>query len=290
MGRRLRRGGDLMTEAEWQTGTDPHLLLECLHDGVSDRKLRLFAAACCRRLWPLLTQGRSRRAVETSERHADGLAGDEELKAAYRPAAWLEDTVVPPWAVQVAAEAAAANAAYEDAPDAAVRAALWALDATAGAAADAVADPPGSLDGPHEGHRWFRIFQAVRVAEKEAQCRLLRCLVGNPFRPVSPPPAWRTWRGGTVVRLAEQIYEGRRFGDLPVLADALEEAGCTDPDLLAHCRSAEEHARGCWVLDLVLGKDWGTCRSGVSVVGWVEPCETHRAVRGSPVPAREYGI
>jgi hypothetical protein len=135
-----------------------------------------------------------------------------------------------------------------------VRAALWALDAAAGAAADAVADPPGSADAPREGDRWFHTFQAVRVAEKEAQCRLLRCLVGNPFRPVSAPAAWRTWRGGTVVRLAEQVYEGRSYGNLPVLADALEEAGCADADLLAHCRSADEHARGCWALDLVLGK------------------------------------
>jgi hypothetical protein len=243
-----------MTEAEWLTGTDPHLLLECLHGEVSDRKLRLFAAACCRRIWPLLTLGRSRRAVQTSERHADGLAADAELKAAYRPAAWLEDTVVPPWAVQVAAEAAAANATYPDAADGAVRATLWALDAAAGAAADAVADPPGSEDAAREGDRWFRIFQAVRVAEKEAQCRLLRCLVGNPFHPVSASAAWRAWRGGTVVRLAGQMYEARRFADLPVLADALEEAGCADAELLAHCRSGEEHARGCWALDLVLGK------------------------------------
>src|SRR5262249_49003925 len=113
-----------MTEAEWLTGTDPHRLLECLGGGASNRKLRLCAAACCRRIWPLVTQGRSRRAVEASERHADGLARDEELKLAYRPAAWLEDTMVPPWAVQVAAEAAAANAAYEEAADAAVRASL----------------------------------------------------------------------------------------------------------------------------------------------------------------------
>ena len=243
-----------MTEAEWLTGTDPHLLLEGLHGGASDRKLRLFAAACCRRLWPLLTQGRSRRAVEVSERHADGLAADLELKAAYRPAAWLEDTAVPPWAVQLAAEAAAANAAYEEAADAAVRASLWAVDATAGAAADAVADPPGSLDAARTGDRWFRIFQAVKAAEKEAQCRLLRCLVGNPFRPVRPHPFWLAWHGGTVVRLAEQVYHGRRTGDLPVLADALEEAGCADPDILAHCRSGAEHARGCWVVDLLLGK------------------------------------
>ena len=136
-----------------------------------------------------------------------------------------------------------------------MRASLWALDATAGAAADAVADPPGSLDAARTGDRWFGIFQAVRAAEKEAQCRMLRCVVGNPFRPVRPRPSWLTWHGGTVVRLAEQVYHGRRTGDLPVLADALEEAGCDNADILEHCRGPGPHARGCWLLDLLRSVD-----------------------------------
>ena len=80
---------------------------------------------------------------------------------------------------------------------------------------------------------------------------LLRCIVGNPFQPVACEPSWRT---PIAVSLAEAIYAGRAFDRLPVLADALEEAGCTNPDVLAHCRGDGPHARGCWVVDMVLGK------------------------------------
>ena len=83
---------------------------------------------------------------------------------------------------------------------------------------------------------------------------LLRDIFGNPFRPVAAEPSWTTWNGGVVVKLAGSTYEGRAFERLPVLADALEEAGCTDADLLAHCRGGGEHVRGCWVVDLLLGK------------------------------------
>jgi hypothetical protein len=79
----------------------------------------------------------------------------------------------------------------------------------------------------------------------------LRCVVGNPFRPVAFEPAWRS---ETAVSLAAGIYEERAFDRLPVLADALEEAGCDDAEVLAHCRGPGPHARGCWVVDGVLGK------------------------------------
>jgi hypothetical protein len=85
--------------------------------------------------------------------------------------------------------------------------------------------------------------------------RLLRDLFGNPFRPApSLAPAVLSWNGGTVPRLASAIYEERAFDRLPVLADALEDAGCADADVLTHCRSSGEHTRRCWVVDLVLGK------------------------------------
>jgi hypothetical protein len=244
----------MRTQAEWLAGTDPQLLLECIHGRVDDRKLRLFAAACCRRIWGLLPNDRSRRAVRVCERYADGEAGDEELHRAYAPSAWLEDTVVPPWAVTVAAEAAAANAAYPDAAAAAVRASLWALDAVAGTAADAVADPPASLNRGRSDDRWFLAFQAAKTAEKAAQCRALRCIVGNPFRPVRVRESWLTWHDGAVGKLARALHEGGRFRELGVLADALEEADCAEPALLAHCREPGPHYRGCWVVDLLRGK------------------------------------
>jgi hypothetical protein len=82
---------------------------------------------------------------------------------------------------------------------------------------------------------------------------ILRDLFGNSFRPASVDPFWLTWNGGTVPKLAQAIYDERRFADLPVLADALEEAGYTSADILDHCRRPGEHVRGCWVVDLCLG-------------------------------------
>jgi hypothetical protein len=78
--------------------------------------------------------------------------------------------------------------------------------------------------------------------------------VGNPGRSVPIAASWLAWDGGTVPRLAQAIYAGRAFDRLPILADALEEAGCTDADLLGHCRGPGPHVRGCWVMDRLLGK------------------------------------
>jgi hypothetical protein len=92
------------------------------------------------------------------------------------------------------------------------------------------------------------------VLEQQNQARLVRCIWGNPFRRTEVDPAWLAWQDGLVPRMARMVYEERRFTDLPILADALEDAGCDNPDLLAHCRQPGEHARGCWVVDLLLGK------------------------------------
>ncbi|HEY1192447.1 MAG TPA: hypothetical protein VGE74_32790 [Gemmata sp.] len=88
-------------------------------------------------------------------------------------------------------------------------------------------------------------------AEELAQTELLRDIFGNPFRPVTFLPEWRT---GTAVALALQVYESRDFSAMPILADALQDAGCDSADILDHCRGPGPHVRGCWVVDLVLGK------------------------------------
>jgi hypothetical protein len=82
----------------------------------------------------------------------------------------------------------------------------------------------------------------------------LRDLFGNPFRAVSLDPAWMAWHGGLIVAMARHMYETRDFADFAMLGGLLEEAGCRDEQVLAHCRSGQEHARGCHVVDLVLGK------------------------------------
>jgi hypothetical protein len=93
----------------------------------------------------------------------------------------------------------------------------------------------------------------ARSAERQAQAALVRCIFGNPFRPAPElAPAVLRWNDGAVLKLASTVYEGRTFGDLPILADMLEEAGCTDPAILGHCRALVPHARGCFVLNLVL--------------------------------------
>jgi hypothetical protein len=93
---------------------------------------------------------------------------------------------------------------------------------------------------------------AERFAEGAAQTHLLRDIFGNPFRPVTLDPTWKT---PAVVQLARSLYEERRFTDMPVLADALEEAGCQDAAVLGHCRGSGPHVRGCWVVDLLLGRE-----------------------------------
>ncbi len=88
--------------------------------------------------------------------------------------------------------------------------------------------------------------------ERRKQCDLVRDIFGNPFRPVAFAPDWRT---ATARALAKQMYDAREFSAMPILADALQDAGCDNDDILAHCRDPKQlHVRGCWVVDLVLGK------------------------------------
>jgi hypothetical protein len=96
--------------------------------------------------------------------------------------------------------------------------------------------------------------RTAHAAECKALATALREIVGNPFRPVAIDPDLLTWHDGIIVEIAQRIYEHRAFADLPILADALEEAGCANAELLVHCRSDGSHVRGCWTVDLLLGK------------------------------------
>src|SRR5262249_11701093 len=98
---------------------------------------------------------------------------------------------------------------------------------------------------------WVNWWVYRTVAGDAAGVALLRDVFGNFFRPREVDPLWLT---STVVSLANSIYTERAFDFLPILADALEEAGCTDEHILGHCRSPGPHARGCWPVDLLLGK------------------------------------
>jgi hypothetical protein len=221
-----------MTEAEWLTSTRPPVMWQAVnesfrtdwpHAGRTARKRVLFGAACCRLVWPLIeADERCRRYVEYLERQFDEDAAlpnsdVEELVGDVRDAASYPDDGNP------LEQSVAANLVYDATQPAMVIGYLL-----------------GSLQG--WGDPGLRARQIADV---------MRDIVGNPFRPTAFDPAWRT---STVAALAEGMYTDRAFDRLPILADALEDAGCDAAELLAHLRGDGSHARGCWALDLVLEK------------------------------------
>ena len=98
------------------------------------------------------------------------------------------------------------------------------------------------------------VFLQSKGLTSARQAALVRDIVRGPFRPLRFNSSWKTWSSGVCVRIAKGVYQEQMFDRLPILADALEEAGCTEPEILDHCRSPGEHYRGCWVVDLMLGK------------------------------------
>jgi hypothetical protein len=241
-----------MTEAEWLECTDPEPMLKFLRGQVSHRKLRLFAVAYCRRIWNLLHDKRSRKAVECTERFADGKINKEELSAARKEAedAWWqrilrhrgflpdEDRRVR-YAAEAAKFVASATGRATELCD------KLRLAASASLGAELLEEGSPSSQPTLQ------------------RCHLLRDIFGNPFRPSPPlPPAILAWNDGAIRRMAEGIYEERELptgnldtARLAILSDALLDAGCADEELIAHCRSAGPHVRGCWVVDLILGKE-----------------------------------
>jgi hypothetical protein len=236
-----------MTETEWLGCTEPTPMLEFLGDRASSRKLQLFAVACCRHIWPLITEAHCREAVEIAERFADGLVTAEAQEAAHAAAERVrqevEDTEAPLFSGVAYATAYAASYTIHD------KGTVWlACRATVNAAC--AAGHALSSQGASENE-----VVAATHAEFAVQTALVRDLFGNPFRPIALDPSWLSWNDGTIVKLAQAIYDERAFDRLLILADALEESGCSDQDILAHCREPGRHVRGCWVVDWLLGKE-----------------------------------
>jgi len=231
-----------MTEHEWLTARVPWEMLNFARERASARKLRLFACACCRSVLNEFAPGVAERSLVAAELFADG-----ELKA---------DTLG-----QVRhtldASASAATRDAERTGSGYLRYLLYACRNACSAAAGP--DTVGQNAALHAARAAadFPLIGAERAesmelrAECAAQCELLRCLVGNPFAPVAFDPAWRT---SDAVALAQSMYESRDFTAMPILADALQEAGCDNEQVFTHCRDARDHARGCWVCDALLGK------------------------------------
>jgi hypothetical protein len=212
-------------------------LLEWLRDKVSDRKLRLFACACCRHIWSHLGDD-SRRAVAAAELFADDQLSKQELQTAFALIAGVVQTERdnPAYHSTNGGIGGPATAAY-----AAAFVGLGGYGAADGVAACVVRTAISS--GNDE------------TTEKAGQAGFLREIVGPlPFRALALRPALLAWNDGTVVKLARGIYDERAFERMPILADALEDAGCADADILNHLRQPGGHVRGCWAVDHILGK------------------------------------
>jgi hypothetical protein len=232
-----------MTEAEWLTCTNSSRMLEFLREKLSARKLRLFVGACCRSSWHLLADKRSRQAVAICERFADGVASKKNLETA------LANAKAAARIVRLRLQETARRPGVSQEAEGFQMA--WATNEAVWAAQKAV-----------EGDAWRSALQLAgtwATSERTGRYSFMREIIGNPFRPISINPSWLT---STISNLAATAYEDRAlpsghldFTRLAVLADALEVAGCTNADILTHCRHPGPHVRGCWVVDLILGKE-----------------------------------
>jgi hypothetical protein len=267
-----------MTEAEWLACTDANALCDHLTWRVSARKKRLLVCGCCRLIWDLLEE-QSRAAVVVSERYADGDADLLELKHAVALATHVWEKCDRLYGRSIGRPLHSHPHTSEEAVDNSQwRVFLQAREAAAAAVCASYVrmdqqeerplneDDEISLGFDREARKsfyWACEISAVAAGFFPQTGRLtewptlplLRDVFGNPFRRPTVDPAWLAWSGGMVINLARGIYDEHRFADLPILADALEEAGCDNAYMLAHCRGPGPHARGCWVLDAILGKD-----------------------------------
>lgn len=230
-----------MTETAWLTCSFPEAMLRFLRGRVSDRKLRLFTCACCRRVWDLLPDDANRNLVVAVEDYADAPSWPDRPD---RQEEWNRQYPVLYEAILASSSGESTWGAWDG------NRSYWAVK--------------------YLGRGFYKLtplesaqIVAIKIAlevrprsesktELAAQARLLRDIIGPlPWRPISHN---HSWLSADVKTCAQAIYDDRAFDGLPILADALEEAGCTDADILGHCRGPGPHLRGCWLVDLILGK------------------------------------
>jgi hypothetical protein len=208
-----------VTEAEWLACENPRAMFDYLSGKEpSDRKLRLCACGCCRLIPEFMESNPDLAGLELTERDVDAALGADAF-----------DDIDEQWDIRW------------------YRRDGWnALARAIGSYREAAGDRGRSSELNEEVHDLERVRRESKLAE------LIRCIFGNPFQPVAVDPAWLT---STVVALARGIYDDRAFDRMPILADALQDSGCDNDDVLNHCRDEKAtHVRGCWVVDLVLGK------------------------------------
>ncbi len=234
-----------MTEEEWSNRllNSPDWAVESLYykRTIPDRKFRLLSCACCRLLVDYLPTQLAELLVAT-EGYCDGSVIEKELRRKHsssHPFA-LDEEVVSAELLEAVRQAAGPPYSYEE----------W------DEIHESDSRPPTSNVMTSLSLASYEIagtasIEAMRAKDDEYR-RLTEDIFGNPFRPVVFDPRWRS---ESAVALARTAYDTRDFALLPILADALEEAGCDHADVLAHCRDPNGvHVRGCWVVDGVLGK------------------------------------
>jgi hypothetical protein len=241
-----------MTEEEWLACEDLKKMMEFAGLRCSNRRLQLFAAGCCMRFWDFLGQS-VQEAVIAAEKHADGLLKDEDLevisqkatqhfesrKQEFEPSQkWSLDYELAGPAVAIYITSRQANLL------------TYLTECTRRLSAAIASSRTASESSSKKNHKLIkRNADHAALVEMETQISLLRDIF--PFHPITLSPSWLT---STVVYLANQMYESRDFSAMPILADALQDASCDNPQILEHCRGPGPHVRGCFVLDACLGK------------------------------------
>lgn len=230
-----------MTESEWLKCTDPTLMLAFLRGKVSDRKFRLFLVASCRRLFDLFPDLHCREAIKIAERYADCEVSAEKLQFAWR-------------SIRRSSTASRRDFRRTAGKPTALAFVLWLANLTV------VPEPVHTM---WTGQAYWFLTAAERYGLADRlnanEPALLRDIFGNSLCPVCINPTWLT---PTVTSLATAAYDERMLPSgeldaarLAILADALEEVGCENADILTHIRGPGPHVRGCWVVDLLLGKE-----------------------------------
>ncbi len=258
-----------MTEAEWLVATDVAKMYVFLRDtttmlrmgrrgyppvpsyAFSERKSRLFAVACCRRILHLMPTDEARDCVLAAELFADGLISEDRLSGAVDASI---RSLEHDWRRRREARVPSPRHDYErQVSDALGRVHRQEGTRDGVIRASANASAYAAMWEAREEYTAEKLI-SLRQAEFARQADMLRDIAGNPWRPSTVDPAWLAWNDRCVERLAHGVYEERAYERLPILHDALLDAGCDDEDMLAHCRVTEGHVRGCWVVDLILRK------------------------------------
>jgi hypothetical protein len=265
-----------MTEQEWLKGNDPRPMFEYLRTFGNNRKLRMLALAVCGSIESQLNSATTEQAVRLCTHVAIGSLDAEAFRASveiirqvFNPVSSAE-LVVSSMLNAFTSENAfeyvkhvtkhVANAVEGSARDSAQRAAIREHGIDVGRH-DAIRMGGVSYDRAQYQREVLTLYQAgeeagrsARNSEKVFQCNILRDIFGNPFRRVTLDPRWLT---STVIDLARTIYEERVWERMPILADALMDAGCDSEEVINHCRGPGPHVRGCWVIDLLTGREGG---------------------------------